>query len=78
MAIPKIGRPSKYAWDELTDGGIWKAKYGEDFTSTTISFRTLLRYQAKARSLKVEVHIRGKTVWFQFSKADLGSGVVDR
>lgn len=75
---PKIGRPSKYSWDVLADGSIWKAQQGEDFTSTTASFRTLLRYQANARSLTVEVHVRGKIVWFQFSKADLESGVDDR
>jgi hypothetical protein len=78
MAPPKIGRPPKHNWAELTDGSIWKAQQGEDFHSTPISFRTLLRYQAKTRSLSVKVHVRGKTVWFQFSKADLESGVDGR
>ena len=75
---PKIGRLPKYNWNELTDGSIWEATQGKDFTSTPISFRTLLRYQAKIRSLKVEVHVSGNIVWFQFSKADLEGGVVDR
>lgn len=74
---PKIGRPPKYNWNDLTDGSTWKAIQGQDFTSTPTSFRTLLRYQAKIRSLKVEVHVSGEIVWFQFSKADLGSGLVD-
>lgn len=73
---PKIGRPNKYDWEELTDGSIWDAKQGEDFTSTIRGFRTLLSYQAKTRRLKVKVQARGKIVRFQFSKADLGSGLV--
>ena len=75
---PRIGRPPKYDWNNLTDGSVWKAEQGEDFESAPTSFRTLLRYQAKIRSLKVEVHVRGSIVWFQFSKADLEGGLVDR
>lgn len=69
---PRIGRPPKYNWDELTDGSIWKAIQDEDFDATPKSFRTLLRYQARKRNIPVKIHVRGKVVWFQFSKADLG------
>jgi len=75
---PRIGRPPKYDWKELTDGSIWQATQGNDFESSPAGFRTLLRYQARIRNLKVKAHVRGKIVWFQFSKADLGSGVVGR
>lgn len=75
---PRIGRPPKYDWETLTDGTIWKARQGEDFEGKPAGFRTLLRYQARTRNLKVKAHVRGNVVWFQFSKADLGSGVVGR
>jgi len=65
---PRIGRPPKYLWDELTDGSIWKAHQGEDFASTVDSFRTLLRYQARIRQMPVEIHSRGPIVWFRFGK----------
>ena len=74
---PRIGRPEKYNWDELTDGSIWKAQQGEDFDTKTDSFRTLLRYQARRRGIPVEIHSRGQIVWFRFLRgADLG-GLVD-
>ncbi len=73
---PRIGRPPKYDWDELTDGTIWKATRGKDFYTTPKNFRTLLRYHARIRNQPVKIHIRGNVVWFQFSRADLEGGLV--
>jgi hypothetical protein len=63
---PRIGRPPKYNWEQLTDGSIWKAQQGEDFKTTTSGFRSLLRYQARKRNIPVEIHSRGQIIWFQF------------
>lgn len=73
---PRIGRPPKYDWDELTDGTIWKAVRGKDFYTTPKNFRTLLRYHSRQLERPVRIHIRGNVVWFQFSRADLEGVVV--
>lgn len=63
-----LGNIRKYDWNEVTDGSIWQAKQGEDFTCTTASFQNQVRNQAKTRHLKAHIEIRDKTVRFQFSK----------
>jgi hypothetical protein len=65
---PRIGRPEKYDWNELTDGTVWKAIQDEDFNSTLDGFRSLLQYHARKLGTSVEIHTRGQAVWFQFHK----------
>lgn len=36
-----------YPWDEWTDGSIWRAKEGEDFTCSPASFQTALHLRAR-------------------------------
>jgi len=59
-------RGYKYNWDEITDGHVWIARKGEDFTCTTRSFDNQLRSQAEARNLKVRIKVSGNKVQFQF------------
>lgn len=45
----------KYPWRQWTDGSIWKAKQGEDFTCEPNSFVSSLRAKASNPKLRVKV-----------------------
>jgi len=52
---PRLGRPAKYDWDTLTDGGERVLKEGDDFDCTAESMVILIRRTAKVRRLAVNV-----------------------
>lgn len=60
----------KYNWKELSDGHVWVAQHGEDFTCTTESFRSVLSHYARRHNLTVEVHVEREIVRFKFSKPE--------
>jgi hypothetical protein len=60
-------RRSTYPWDEWTDGSIYQATPGDDFTCKVESFRSTLSGVAAARSMKVRSRLLDdSSVVFQF------------
>ncbi|MFB6548693.1 hypothetical protein [Streptomyces sp. NPDC056405] len=47
------GAPSKYPWDEWTDGSMWHLKQGIDYQTTTKVFRDTVYNVARRRGQKV-------------------------
>ena len=60
----------RYAWEEWLDGTVWKAKRGEDYVITTVSFQQRLRSKAAALGIKVRANRDEEdgSVVFQFYK----------
>jgi hypothetical protein len=50
-------KTSKYDWDQLLDGSIWRLEYGVDFACTPQSFLQLVLKTAKMRGGKAQVRI---------------------
>lgn len=42
-----------YPWQEWTDGKVWRAKEGEDFSCSPASFQTALHLRARQQGLTV-------------------------
>lgn len=65
-------KPSLYPWHEWTDGHIWEARQGRDYTTSTKSFKDSLKYQAKTRRMTLKLDVstfRGaEVVIFQYLK----------
>jgi hypothetical protein len=64
------GRPDKYPWAEWTDGGVWEARQGFEFTCSPANFASAL-YKRKYRDasiIDVHINVEGDTgvVYFQF------------
>lgn len=63
-------RTSTYPWDEWTDGSIYQAFPGDDFTCKVESFRSTLSGVAAARTMKVRSKLESDgSVVFQFYTA---------
>jgi hypothetical protein len=43
-----------YPWDLWTDGAVWKAEEGKDFTCSVQNFQTALHQRARLEKMKVE------------------------
>lgn len=56
----------RYPWKRWTNGKVYLAKQGVDFTCTIQGFRNVLYGQAGARGLKVKVALKGDCVEFVF------------
>jgi len=58
-----------YPWTEWTDGSVWRAKEGEDFTCSPSSFQTALHIRARQEGLEVATGSpEPGIVEFQFTK----------
>ena len=58
---------SKYPWEQWTNGGIYKAQQGEDFTKSCDAFMSSLRHIAKKLNLGLRKERSGtNSVVFQF------------
>jgi hypothetical protein len=59
----------KYDYTRWTNGGIWRAKQGVDFTVSPESFRSSLNSHAHTKGMKVRTSVdkQSGTVTFQFS-----------
>jgi hypothetical protein len=56
-----------YDWEKWTDGSVWRAKEGEDFTCSPQSFQTALHQRARQQHLDVTTGSpEPGTVEFQF------------
>ncbi len=66
--LPKDGRSSGYPWDEWTDGSVWLAEPGTDYTCSTANFRSLLWKTAQRKGLTVTVRAHADGVAFQFAE----------
>lgn len=42
-----------YPWEKWTDGSVWRAKQGEDFTCNPASFQTALHLRARQEGKSV-------------------------
>jgi len=42
-----------YPWSEWTDGAVWRAREGEDFSCSPASFQTALHLRARQQGLSV-------------------------
>lgn len=51
----KLGRPTRYPWDEWTDGKERVLREGENFSCMAESFALLCRRTARVRGLQVTV-----------------------
>ena len=51
----RLGRPTRYPWDEWTDGKERVLKEGDDFTCMAESFVLLARRTARVRGLELAV-----------------------
>jgi hypothetical protein len=61
------GRHSNYPWAEWTNGSVWECRQGEDFKTSVQSFKSVLRYQARQRGIRVVTQIDGLSkIRFQF------------
>lgn len=58
----------KYPWSEWTDGQVWLAVAGEDFTCAPESFRAVLHNRATFERLSVSVRKCPDGMAFQFSR----------
>jgi hypothetical protein len=63
---PKLGRPTKYNWDEIADGATHVLEEGKDFDCTAESFVILVRRTARVRHQAVSVCRANTTVTVQF------------
>lgn len=52
------GRPALYPWDQWTDGRIYEATRGTDYTNTTKAFVSTLRAHASRKKLRIKLDIR--------------------
>jgi hypothetical protein len=66
------GRPSKYPWNEWTDGNVWEIRRPEDFTLTNTNMQATLHDKASALGMKVrsESTPDGHGLVFQFRRRD--------
>ena len=65
------GRKAIYPWREWTNGEVWIATKGEDFTVSMTSFQTGLSNRATRENLAVKyTSPDGKQVFFRFSKKE--------
>lgn len=55
---PRLGRPPKYNWDEITDGQVHVLRKGRDFPTSAVSFRALCHRHASSRGMTVQTHIQ--------------------
>jgi hypothetical protein len=64
------GRPSKYPWNQWTDGSVWEIRRPEDFTLTNANMQSTLHDKAAALSMKVtsESTADGQGLVFQFRR----------
>jgi hypothetical protein len=46
-------RRTFYPWEKWTDGSTWRAKQGEDFTTSIQNFQTALHIRARKEKKKV-------------------------
>lgn len=53
--FPERTRRSRFEFEQWADGRAWKFVRGEDYDSTTDTFRSNVRRWARARGLEVEV-----------------------
>lgn len=63
-----VSARDKYNWTKWTDGKVYRARKGRDFTCTRDGFRSAVYRIAQRRKLDVSIVLRGDTVEFQFSK----------
>lgn len=79
--FPVVARTRKsiYPWAEWTDGSIWQAKVGVDFTSSVKTFVQGCYAHAKRHDIKVEVRSvpEDGIVVFRFVPADATSVALD-
>jgi hypothetical protein len=58
-----------YPWNEWTDGSVWRATEGKDFTCSPASFQTALHQRARQEGLEVSTGSPTHgIVEFQFTK----------
>jgi hypothetical protein len=55
-------RRTYYPWPQWTDGAVWRAKKGEDFTCDTHHFQTALHQRARLIGMTVETGTPEKDV----------------
>lgn len=60
----------RYPWGEWTNGSWWSATEGEDYTTSTESFRSTLFGHARKHDLKVRTRQVEGGLAFQFCKLD--------
>jgi hypothetical protein len=68
-----------YPWPEWTNGKVWRARQGEDFTVTTASFQTALHQRARHQGICVQTGSPEKgVVEFRFYVEGDGNGAGSR
>jgi hypothetical protein len=68
--LPGSRRGTKYPWSDWTNGQVWLAKEGKDFTCGVSGFRSALCIAAGRRGLKVSARVRPEGVYFQFRNGE--------
>ena len=62
------GNVPEVDWDKATNGNVWLATKGQDFTCATRTFASRLYQAAKRHRTKVTVRLLPNSVAFQFRK----------
>ena len=65
-AFPSLPSQSRYPWDQLMDGSIWKLSPGSDFGGKSRTFIAAARAQAKRRGGTVRTRLIQDDVVLQF------------
>jgi hypothetical protein len=64
--FPSLPTQSRYPWDQLMDGSVWKLSPGDDFRGTAKSFASAARAQGRRRGGTVRTRLIDDYVVLQF------------
>lgn len=60
-----MGRPTKYDWDTILNGEVWRLTQGEDFQVPPDQFRRAVIGKARAWGIKVQTTVDRRSVIVQ-------------
>jgi hypothetical protein len=66
--FPAAPSQSRYDWETLLNGDIWKLSRGTDFGGKTVTFVANAREQAKRRGGRIRTRMLGDEVVIQFRR----------